>query len=72
MPLAVRVQVEGLTTTHQELVANCGHWMNELRATAISSSSGRVWIEMVKFQPHSPPGLSSDMSDRGHMSVLLQ
>jgi DNA repair exonuclease SbcCD nuclease subunit len=72
LPLAVRVLVEGSTTTHQELVANCGHWMNELRATAISASSGSVWIEKVKFQTHRPADLQFDLTDRGPMSVLLQ
>jgi len=50
MPLAVRVIVEGRSRVHEELGADRVRWLNELRATALDASGGRVWIEKVKFR----------------------
>jgi hypothetical protein len=48
-PLIVRVEVNGASPAHSDLVGNPDHWTNEIRAAAIDLSQGLVWIEKVKL-----------------------
>ncbi len=52
-PLAVRVEVHGACRAHAELHRSQEHWVQELRARAVDLSSGRLWLEKVRFETRS-------------------
>ncbi|QDU82360.1 putative metallophosphoesterase YhaO [Polystyrenella longa] len=54
LALAVRVEVTGATVINDALRAEVRRWTNELRATGISVSSSRIWVEKVKWKTTSP------------------
>ena len=56
--LAVRVDVTGSVTCHDEIAANPDHWMQETRALAIGVSSAEVWVEQVRFATKRPTNLA--------------
>ena len=64
LPLAVRLQVNGSQPVYQEFCAHAVNWTNQLRATALESSSGSVWIEKVKC---SPPAAEIDLERAGQL-----
>lgn len=49
LPLAVRVEVVGVTKAHRELLSNPERWKNELRAVATDISDGGMWLEKIRF-----------------------
>ncbi|MBA2880564.1 DNA repair exonuclease SbcCD nuclease subunit [Desulfosalsimonas propionicica] len=49
MPLAVRVEIIGETKAAGELAADPERWTGEIRAAAIETGAGRVWVEKVRF-----------------------
>lgn len=53
VPLAVRVVLNGRTPAHQHFVANPVAWTNQIRATALDTAGGQVWVEKVKFRTSS-------------------
>lgn len=59
LPLAVRVSITGRSAAHQQLLANAAALAGELRATAIDTSGGSVWVEKIKVET-SPLITSSD------------
>ncbi len=50
MPMGVRVILHGKTESHESLLADSNAWTNQLRATAVVESGGKVWVEKVKFE----------------------
>jgi DNA repair protein SbcD/Mre11 len=57
VPLGMRVQVTGRSRVHQQLAAEPLAWANQIRAAALASTGGRVWIEKVKLR-------TSDLGDQ--------
>ena len=61
IPLAVRVEISGDTHAAAALNADPEHWTNEIRAAAMESGGGGVWVEKVSFccrlptDAHHPP-----------------
>lgn len=55
--LAARVVVRGASRAHARLHANPEKWENEIRARAIGSSVGDVWIERVLLETRSEQDL---------------
>jgi hypothetical protein len=53
LPLVARVVIQGETSAHPELLADVERWSNEIRSAAIDSS-GRVWVEKIKFHSALP------------------
>jgi len=51
--LAVRLVVQGACRAHAELQRTPEHWLQELRARATDVSSGRLWLEKIRFDTHS-------------------
>ncbi|KJR43558.1 metallophosphoesterase [Candidatus Magnetoovum chiemensis] len=47
--LAIRLIIKGSCKAHRELAADRNRWINEIRASVSTSSSGAVWIEKVYF-----------------------
>ncbi|MBW3540030.1 MAG: DNA repair exonuclease [Planctomycetes bacterium] len=50
LPLAVRVEVTGVTEAYASLLADPVGWTNEVRAAALAAPNGRVWIEKVQWR----------------------
>ncbi|MFM7073770.1 MAG: hypothetical protein ACKO38_18440, partial [Planctomycetota bacterium] len=48
-PLAVRVELEGASPSHDELMERPAKWEAEIRALAIDAGGGDVWLEKVKL-----------------------
>jgi DNA repair exonuclease SbcCD nuclease subunit len=57
-PLALRVELEGASPAHRDLLAKKHHWTNEIRSVAIEAGRGEVWVEKVKVRTTAP--LSKD------------
>lgn len=48
-PLAVRVEIEGASPCHDELMERPAKWEAEIRALAIDAGGGDVWLEKIKL-----------------------
>jgi DNA repair exonuclease SbcCD nuclease subunit len=48
-PLAVRVELEGASPCHEELMARPAKWEAEIRALAIDAGGGEIWLEKIKL-----------------------
>ncbi len=53
LPLAVRVTFTGRCAAHAELSADLEGWRQQVRATAVEASAGRVWVEKVYLNTQS-------------------
>jgi exonuclease SbcD len=53
-PLAVRIELEGSTGAHRQLLAKKHHWKNEFRALSMDVGKGEIWVEKVKFRTSEP------------------
>lgn len=53
-PLAVRVELEGGSPAHRDLLAQKHHLTNEIRSVAIEAGRGEVWVEKVKVRTTAP------------------
>lgn len=71
-PLAVRVMIEGPCEAHRQIAAMPLQWTNELRAAAIETSDGRVWIEKVRLKTSLPVALDDLQADEGPVGELLR
>ncbi len=67
--IGVRVEIVGRTEAHQRLLADPIRWTNEIRAAAIHSPRGNVWIEQVKWRT-SPPSYLGAASLSGPIETL--
>jgi DNA repair exonuclease SbcCD nuclease subunit len=54
MPLAVRVQIAGITPAAAQISADPDRWTGEIRAAAIEAGSGLAWIEKINFSCSMP------------------
>ena len=70
MPLAIRLVITGETPAHDDLLSHIEKWTNEIRATAVTASSGYVWVEKIKFKI-TPPLSNTPMPTEGAMGELL-
>ncbi len=66
--LAVRVEVHGACAAHDRLRADPERWASEVRARAIESGGGRLWVEKVRFhtapaRPDAPASLDGPMEE---------
>lgn len=50
--LAVRLVIQGACRAHAELQRNPEQWIQQLRARATDVSSGRLWLEKIRFDTH--------------------
>jgi len=57
--LAVRVEVTGPVSCHDEIAANPNRWTQEVRALATGVSSAGIWIEKVRFSTARPIDLAA-------------
>jgi len=71
LPLVVRVMVRGETGAHGEMTADAERWTNEIRAAAVDTTGGRVWIEKVKIGT-SPPSEGVVPPPEGAIGELLR
>ncbi|WP_437190823.1 metallophosphoesterase family protein [Planctomicrobium sp. SH527] len=53
-PLAVRVELRGELSIHQQLMAESTRWTNEIRSLGINAEQDRIWIEKVKIRTSEP------------------
>jgi len=74
MPLAARTIIKGETAAHSEILSDVERWSNEIRAAAMETGGGRIWVEKIRFKIAAP---SSDRAFRhidgamGELSDLL-
>lgn len=68
--LAVRVEVHGTCSAHEQLLADPQRWTNEVRARAIEIGGEKLWIEKVKFLTR-PSGSAEALSLDGPIEELL-
>lgn len=47
LPLAARVEIEGMSGAHRDLGSDPERWSNEIRSAALSAGSGQVWVEKI-------------------------
>ena len=71
LPLAVRVNVTGHCSIHNELIADPIRWTNDIRAMALDASGGNVWIEKVKFQTTQRSDTDPELPTDGPIGELL-
>ncbi len=71
LPLAVRITLRGATRAHGQLFARPIDWMNQIRAAAIVTGAGRVWVEKVKFRT-SPAGSLDELAADGPLAELVR
>jgi hypothetical protein len=71
LPLAVRVEVSGESPAAAELHAAPERWIGEIRAAAIETAGGRVWVEKVVFAAGLPRA-ASHPPEGGAVDELLQ
>ncbi len=71
-PVAVRVQVHGVSRAHEGLAAEPARWTNEIRAIARDSAAGSVWIEKVKLETSSALGFDSTRWAEGPLGELAE
>lgn len=72
MPLSVRVELTGRTEVHEELLAEPATWTQQVRATAIDVSGGRVWVEKVKLRTAPPRDLDDSAWKDGPKGELIR
>ncbi|MCP4745425.1 MAG: DNA repair exonuclease [Desulfobacteraceae bacterium] len=53
IPLAVRLQINGETVAHDEILSDHERWVNEIRSAAMDAA-GRVWVEKIKIKTSLP------------------
>lgn len=70
MPLAVRVEITGETPAAADLSADPDRWTGEIRAAAMTSGGGRVWVEKVQFSCRLPQAAHQERMG-GAMEELL-
>ncbi|MCF8094508.1 MAG: DNA repair exonuclease [Desulfobacteraceae bacterium] len=70
IPLAVRVEIKGETEAAGELAAEPERWTGEMRAAAMETGGGRVWVEKVIFSCRLPADVQDPRSG-GAMEELL-
>jgi hypothetical protein len=73
LPVIARMEVFATAGVHSELAGDMAQWTNEIRAAAIDSSGGRVWIEKVRVRK-SPEILANPAdweTSKGPMGELL-
>ena len=50
LPLAVRIEISGMSEAHRDLGSDPERWSNEIRSAAIDAGSGQVWVEKIRLQ----------------------
>ena len=71
LPLVVRIEVFGESMAHVDLAADAERWTNEIRATAIDSGNGRIWIEKVRLRTRLPSKKGAGESVNGPLGELF-
>ncbi len=69
IPLAVRVQIAGVTRLHREFLAKSEHWTQQLRSLANNETPGNVWVEKVVWQTKPAEAVNPSM-DAGPLTEL--
>lgn len=63
MPIALRVELKGVTPLHGDLLAREEYWRGEIENLAITRGPGRVWLEAVKIRTALPTSAGSRLGD---------
>ena len=71
MPLALRLHIRGETAAHDDILSDVERWTGELRAAALESGGGRIWIEKVQFALTRPPSDKTLEKTGGAVAELL-
>jgi DNA repair protein SbcD/Mre11 len=67
--LALRVEVVGASSFHEQLLADQEGWANEIRGQALIHGSNRVWVEAVKLRTR-PLKIADEVSGDGPLEEL--
>ncbi len=71
VPMGVRVILHGKTGKHEALIADSIAWTNQIRATAVAESGGKIWVEKVKFETTAAQPVNELSMQDGSIGELL-
>ncbi len=68
--LAVRVELQGASALHGQLLAHQETWIHQIRSLALDAGQGQMWIEKVKFFTSDPASASRRHVDEAALGEL--
>lgn len=71
MPVAARILIEGETSISDEILSDVDQWINIIRGITVSSGTGCVWIEKIKFNLWMPAGDCQSMVTDGAIGEVF-
>jgi DNA repair protein SbcD/Mre11 len=69
--LAVRFQIKGSSTIHQELVVHKEHIINNIRSLSLEVGLGDVWVEKVKIETTRKTNIEEIKEQHTPVAVIL-
>ncbi len=54
LPLALRVELSGITSAHENLSARPEHWTQQIRGAVLDRAGEQVWVEKILFRTRPP------------------
>ena len=71
-PLAVRLNLLGISSAHTQLHAEHEHWIQEYRALATGISGSGIWLEKISIKTKSPVSTEEVLARDDALSHLLR
>jgi DNA repair protein SbcD/Mre11 len=72
IPLAVRLQIYGMTIVHDDFFSDLERWTNEIRSLALDACGGKVWVEKIKIGTRLPDSSRLLEKKNGAIDELLE
>jgi len=72
LPLVVRVRIAGASRAHEELASDVEQWTNEIRAAALETGGGRLFVEKVQVRTRNPAAAGAGTAASGPVQELLR
>ena len=72
LPLVVRVRITGASRAHEELASDLEQWTNEVRAAALETGGGRLFVEKVQVRTGATVDAGPGSASSGPVQELLR
>ncbi len=72
LPLVVRVRILGESRAHEAVASDVEHWTQEIRAAALESGGGRLFLEKVRVETQPPLDEEAERAASGPVAELLE
>jgi DNA repair exonuclease SbcCD nuclease subunit len=72
LPLVVRVRITGASPAHEALASDVEQWTNEVRAAALETGGGRIFVEKVQVRTRTPATAGTGAAASGPVRELLR